>query len=673
MPTIKTIKIYKKEDLKQLSDSLECHIEVYLQDANIPLKYIYGDLIIRAKHCFCPNLLQVDGRLSIDAEDAYLPFLERVNGSVNIHEKFIQVPVLEIIMGDLEIHNDVNLMGLKMVIGRIVQKGIKIDLSHVVNNQSDSWVEIKTQSDVDKIEGLEFRNIIIDTRSILGKLGLVKPLQIDLENIYGSVSIFESSCVFPNLKKIGRTLKVHSNNKFHSIETPNLKEIGEDCILNASDQVIQVETVKGMLYIKSGMGNVFPNLKEVNYLNISRNNSELIAPKLLKLRKQSIILGKFSAENLEELNIDNTYYFQHDLPKLKSIQGNLIARKPYFTCEQYTTFKYLKVISGDFHASKSIETPDLEHVFGQLDIDNYQPELSQLKTIGELKGDPEIKAEYVLKHQKSLKRILTSEYFEVNAPGLVKSFYHKIRENEYITRSKFYIKSWRFEQSVISLKEYTKILKMRHQSYQNFITREVNREWLCKDNPDLNGILKKIKRFWKIEEAYSIKSLFLIENQNIRRFAFNYVGVSELMKSLKAKRIATDGIKVKYFEYNALGEKKTVKKHNIFETYCADLNQFEDLKRWSWDNNPNYAYAVKCWCTSTNEEHWLWIEEQYKDKPLEAIASTFRIHKNVIPYIKCLKRQGDVLICEMSKQVIPEGEIIPLTAKQYFELLVAES
>ena len=69
-------------------------------------------------------------------------------------------------------------------------------------------------------------------------------------------------------------------------------------------------------------------------------------------------------------------------------------------------------------------------------------------------------------------------------------------------------------------------------------------------------------------------------------------------------------------------------------------------------------------------------QEKYKDKPLEAVASTFRIHESLIPYIKELKRQGDILLVEMkegSSDIKPEGEIIPLTSEQYFELLTAQS
>jgi hypothetical protein len=85
------------------------------------------------------------------------------------------------------------------------------------------------------------------------------------------------------------------------------------------------------------------------------------------------------------------------------------------------------------------------------------------------------------------------------------------------------------------------------------------------------------------------------------------------------------------------------------------------------------VYAVKCWCPSTNKEYWLWIEEQYKDDPLQAIASTFRVHENIISNIKCLKRQGNVLICEMKTNIIPEGNIRPLDKDEYFRLLQVET
>ena len=84
---------------------------------------------------------------------------------------------------------------------------------------------------------------------------------------------------------------------------------------------------------------------------------------------------------------------------------------------------------------------------------------------------------------------------------------------------------------------------------------------------------------------------------------------------------------------------------------------------------------MRCWCTSTDEEHWLWIEDEYKDNPLEAVASTCRVHKSVKNQIKEIKRQGDIFLVELNNDVTPEEneEMVPLTADEYFGFLSAQS
>ena len=70
------------------------------------------------------------------------------------------------------------------------------------------------------------------------------------------------------------------------------------------------------------------------------------------------------------------------------------------------------------------------------------------------------------------------------------------------------------------------------------------------------------------------------------------------------------------------------------------------------------------------------IDDKFKDQPLEAVASTFMIHENLIPHIKELKRQGDILLVEMKpghEDILPEGEMISLSSDKYFKLLTAQS
>jgi len=164
---------------------------------------------------------------------------------------------------------------------------------------------------------------------------------------------------------------------------------------------------------------------------------------------------------------------------------------------------------------------------------------------------------------------------------------------------------------------------------------------------------------WSYAEAFQIGSL------DFKSMVFGSIRVPEMIAELGHKRIATAGRPVKHKQYSKSGEFLGYKEYDvIFETHRVDGFKL-GLRE--------YVYAVKCWCTTTNNEHWLWIDEQYKSDPLEAIAHTFFIHENLIPHIKELKRQGDVLLVELTSEVEPRGNMVSLNKDQYFELLTAQS
>lgn len=138
-----------------------------------------------------------------------------------------------------------------------------------------------------------------------------------------------------------------------------------------------------------------------------------------------------------------------------------------------------------------------------------------------------------------------------------------------------------------------------------------------------------------------------------------------MMDNLGNERISTEGKNVTHKFYKEDGSYELKNYDVIYELYKVDCSKL---------NVDDSVYAVKCWCTTTNKEHWLWVETKYAMKgPLEAIASTMRVYENMIPHIKSIKRQGDVLLFEMNQYVKPSGNIVPLTADQYFSLLEAQS
>jgi hypothetical protein len=108
-----------------------------------------------------------------------------------------------------------------------------------------------------------------------------------------------------------------------------------------------------------------------------------------------------------------------------------------------------------------------------------------------------------------------------------------------------------------------------------------------------------------------------------------------MIKELGHTRIATAGRPVRHKQFSKSGEFLGYHEYDvIFETHQVDGRKL---------NLVNNIFAVRCWCTTTNNEHWLWIDRQYSDDPLEAIARTFFVHENLIPFIKELKRQGEIV------------------------------
>jgi hypothetical protein len=170
---------------------------------------------------------------------------------------------------------------------------------------------------------------------------------------------------------------------------------------------------------------------------------------------------------------------------------------------------------------------------------------------------------------------------------------------------------------------------------------------------------------------FTYSEAFQISDNSLKSIVFSAIDINELMENLGHERILTEGKNVTHKKFRIDGTYEMINYDVIYELHKVDCSKIMSS---NFRTDEPYAYAVKCWCTSTNKEHWLWVEEEYAKKgPLEAIASTVRVYENMIPHIKEIKRQGDVFLFEMDKEIIPSGEIVPLDAETYFRLLVAQT
>ena len=232
-----------------------------------------------------------------------------------------------------------------------------------------------------------------------------------------------------------------------------------------------------------------------------------------------------------------------------------------------------------------------------------------------------------------------------------------------------------FNNSEASNQDVLKYFKMKYKNYDSFFSKYLNP--VLKDfylEKEFKDLFDGVKKFAKTLVAdfdkaspFTYLEAFELKADAFKPVVFGVINVSDMIKEMGHERYKTEGITLTQKKYdshgNLLGESEQSNVYEVHKVNGEKLGLTEDI------------YAVKCWCTSTSNEHWLWIEAQYKDDPLEAIASTFRVHKSIIPHIKALKRQGDVLLCEMSEDVTPDknDEIVPLTKDQYFSLLEAQA
>ena len=178
-------------------------------------------------------------------------------------------------------------------------------------------------------------------------------------------------------------------------------------------------------------------------------------------------------------------------------------------------------------------------------------------------------------------------------------------------------------------------------------------------------MLTQFREDYDLVKPYTYAEAFRINSDLFRAIVFGTIRVPEMIKELGHKRVAVAGQPVRHKQFSKAGEFLGYAEYDvIFETHQVDGSKL---------GLASSVYAVRCWCTTTENEHWLWIDEQYKKDPLEAIARTFFIHENLIPFIKELKRQGDILLVELNSDIDPRGNLVSLSKEQYFGLLTAQS
>lgn len=185
-------------------------------------------------------------------------------------------------------------------------------------------------------------------------------------------------------------------------------------------------------------------------------------------------------------------------------------------------------------------------------------------------------------------------------------------------------------------------------------------------------LIDNIEYIWDHVQPFSYKEAFEIQDNNFRIIVFSSINIREMIEELGSTRVAVEGKELINKTWNPI--------KNEFEeipyTVVYELHHVDGEKLGAREGT-KFA-IIKCWCTSTNNEHWLWADDRFLEEnssPLEAITSTCVIYKSMKGKIKHIIRQGDVFLFEMTEDVTPsENEpTINLSMQEYFSLLKSQA
>lgn len=230
----------------------------------------------------------------------------------------------------------------------------------------------------------------------------------------------------------------------------------------------------------------------------------------------------------------------------------------------------------------------------------------------------------------------------------------------------------------MTLDQAMRLWKTKFPSYEHFRRGVIKSE-------ALKEFGEFMQEMWEHITAISAREAFEQKNAEMRRLYFDCIGVVELFKAANPKLLDKQTIKKKRMRWDDKNDPYDYEFEDVYELYSIDPNELykgtDDPNVGRWRARSMYI-AVRCWCTSTQREYWIYVPEERalkdgfnswsenkKYDAVKAIAWTIRID---ISDPEKIYRQGDIIIAKessSSKTVVPYH----LTKEQYLQLMYSET
>jgi hypothetical protein len=226
-----------------------------------------------------------------------------------------------------------------------------------------------------------------------------------------------------------------------------------------------------------------------------------------------------------------------------------------------------------------------------------------------------------------------------------------------------------------SFTTYLKALKVKYGTWELFIqANEIH--WVYDPNKEI------MQESWDQVEPLTVQEAFAEDNQEKRRALFGCLGAARVFGEMKPELIDRTVLKIENLTWD---ENNNPVKKSIEDVY--ELYQIEESKLFPPEvnvrittNAAQYIKVVRCWCTTTGREYWIFVEENWWDvkgrftNAIQAISWTFRVGVAKEDILE-LYRQGDCLVTKARDKAksLPEEMWYHLDEHTYRNKLVAQS
>jgi hypothetical protein len=224
-------------------------------------------------------------------------------------------------------------------------------------------------------------------------------------------------------------------------------------------------------------------------------------------------------------------------------------------------------------------------------------------------------------------------------------------------------------QAGYSLSEALQHWKTKFETVKHFKRDVIN-------HPGLKEFGEFVEEVWDSIVPLTVQQAFQEMNLEKRRVMFDCIGVSKLFKELNPDLLDKQTITKTRTRWGQNRQPYVYQYEDTYELYKIDGKKLFTVESEWWE--PISVYAVRCWCTTTGREYWIYVPEDVSvggrwspktPDAIRAIAWTIRID---VSHPKRIFRQGDIIIVEESD----ESETVPLyhlNKEQYLQLMFSET